>query len=181
MYYFRFEIPTNADGTRVSYSPGWHGTMPHCPKDVKVLLYNDKKGYGIAQTEDTFVPSEVKVIPEAEALALVKATKDEDGVYFGQKLADRWLPEALGVEMVDADDREQPDTTKATATAEKVITDSFLKFCPICHQIVARVLKYEDGACEVWQNGKCLIKGLKAVNLILSCPNGHKVKVILNG
>ena len=52
MYYFKFKIPTNADGSRVTYSPGYHGTMPHCPKNVIVHLYNDKEGYGIAATPD---------------------------------------------------------------------------------------------------------------------------------
>ncbi len=95
MYFFRFEIPTNADGSRVTYSPGWHGTLPHCPANVTVLLYNDKEGYGIAKTEDTFVPKEVTVITEEEALTLLATVKDEEQVYSGEKLADRWNPEAI--------------------------------------------------------------------------------------
>ncbi len=90
MYYFRFDIPKNEDGTRVTYSSGWHGIMPHCPKDVTVLLYNDKEGYGIAQTEDTFIPSEVTKITKTAADKLLATAKDEDGVYFGEKLANRW-------------------------------------------------------------------------------------------
>ena len=93
MYYFRFEIPTNADGSRVTYSPGWHGTMPKCPKDVKVLLYNDKEGYGIAQTEDKFIPKEVTILKEADALDIVNKAEDTEDIYFGEKLTDRWLPE----------------------------------------------------------------------------------------
>lgn len=92
MYYFRFEIPTNTDGSRVIYSPGYHGTIPHCPKDVKVLLYNDKEGYGIAQTEDKFIPKEVTVIEEAEALGTLTEfidTKEED-IYIGDKIVTRW-------------------------------------------------------------------------------------------
>lgn len=90
MYYFRFETPKNADGTRVSYSPGWHGTMPQCPKDVVVDLYNDKEGYGIAHTTDTFIPKEVKVIQKAEHTSILSGAKDEEGVYFGDKLKHRW-------------------------------------------------------------------------------------------
>lgn len=93
MYYFKFEIPKNADGSRVSYSPGWHGTMPKCPMKVTVLLYNDKEGFGIAQTEDTFVPPEVTVITKNEAEKILAEAKDEEGVYFGEKLANRWLLE----------------------------------------------------------------------------------------
>ena len=94
MYYFRFEIPKNAGGSRVSYSPGWHGTMPKCPRNVKALLYNDKEGWGIAQTEDTFVPKEVIIISSSEAGKILSLAIDEADVYFGQKLADRWLPKA---------------------------------------------------------------------------------------
>jgi len=95
MYYFKFEIPTNADGSRVTYSPGWHGTMPKCSKNVKVLLYNDKEGYGIAKTEDTFIPKEVEVITEKIALGIVAKATDEEGVFFGDKLVTRWDAEVL--------------------------------------------------------------------------------------
>lgn len=104
MYYFKFSIPQNADGSRVTYSPGYHGTMPKCPKAVTVLLYNDKEGYGIAKTEDTFKPKEVTALKEAAALALVSAAKDEPQVYFGEKLTDRWNPvveEVIPDESVD--------------------------------------------------------------------------------
>ena len=90
MTYFRFEIPTNADGSRVTYSPGYHGTMPHCPKDVNVLLYNDKEGYGIAQTEDTFIPPEVTKITKTLANDILTKAKDEEGVFIGEKLVHRW-------------------------------------------------------------------------------------------
>ena len=90
MYYFRFEIPTNEDGSRVSYSPGWHGTMPRCPKDVTVLLYNDKEGYGIAKTTDTFIPPGVTKLADNEAKKIVTEAKDEDGVFFGDELVHRW-------------------------------------------------------------------------------------------
>jgi len=95
MNYFRFKIPTNEDGSRVSYSPNWHGTMPKTPKNVTVLLCNDKEGYGIAQTEDTFIPPEVLQITELTAKDILAKAKDEDGVYFGKKLTNRWLTEVL--------------------------------------------------------------------------------------
>ena len=93
MYYFKFEIPRNADGTRVMYSPGWHGIMPKCPKNVTVLLYNDKEGYGIAQTDDKLIQKEVIPIDESEALGTlteVALAKDDAEVYFGDKLDSRW-------------------------------------------------------------------------------------------
>ena len=94
--YFKFDIPTNADGSRVSYSPGWHGTMPKCPQNVVVDLYNDKEGYGIAHTTDTFMPKKVLVTSRvsndkvlADAVS-AEAVKPQDGVYFGDKLKHRW-------------------------------------------------------------------------------------------
>ena len=97
MYYFKFDIPTNSDGSRITYSPTWHGTMPECPKDVTVLLYNDKEGYGIAQTEDIFVPKEITVIEEAEVLGILTKFMDtkEEEIYMGDKLLTRWDVEVL--------------------------------------------------------------------------------------
>ena len=95
MYYFRFEIPKTADGARVSYSPGWHGTMPKCPQNVVVDLYDDNEGYGVAHTEDTFVPKEVQALKEADAKAVLAKIVDKEGVYYGEKIAKRWLPEAV--------------------------------------------------------------------------------------
>lgn len=90
MKWFRFEIPTNADGTRVSYSPGWHGVSDKCPQKVTVVLYNDKEGYGIAQTEDTFIPKESTSITKTVFDSTLALAKDEDGIYFGDKLVHRW-------------------------------------------------------------------------------------------
>ena len=94
MYYFKFPIGKNEDGSRISYSPGWHGEMLMCPRNVTVLLYNDKEGYGIAQADDKFIPPEVKVIEEAEALGTlttVALLKDTTDIYFGKEIDTRWL------------------------------------------------------------------------------------------
>ncbi len=88
MNYFRFEIPADANGTRITYSLGWHGTMPKCPKGVEVLLYNDRDGYGIAQTKDNFKPKEVTFIREEEALGALTEfmdTEDEE-IYIGDRV-----------------------------------------------------------------------------------------------
>ena len=155
MYYFRFEIPTNADGTRATYSPGWHGTMPKCPKNVTVTLYNDKEGYGIAETEDTKLPKEVTAIEDKEVFSLLSTTKDEDGVYFGQKLKDRWNPEVLIEDKPVEEVRE--DTLLDTSTATKKAI-----FCPICHQFI------------MWLPSNIIAKTIQ-----LTCPIGHRV--VLNG
>ena len=91
MYFFKFKIGKNSDGSRISYSPGWFGEMNMCPRNVKVLLYNDKEGYGIAQADDKFIPPEVKVIDEAEATKILSNIKSEPGVFIGIHIAARWL------------------------------------------------------------------------------------------
>ena len=71
MYYFKFPIPTNEDGSVVTYSPNYYGTMSESLKDVTVLLYNDVDGYGVARTKDSFVPKGVTVITEKEVNVLL--------------------------------------------------------------------------------------------------------------
>ena len=98
MYHFRFEIPRNADGSIATYPEGWHGTMDKCPRDVKVLLYDDNAGFGIAQTEDTFMPPEVKEITEAQAKKALTSTKDGLGVFKGDLVAKRFVDRELDME-----------------------------------------------------------------------------------
>ncbi len=84
MYYFKFEIPAG-----IRYSQGWHGTMPKACKNVTVLIYNDREGWGLARTDDTFVPPEVVVTSPADADKLLSEIKDEPKVYSGTKLTAR--------------------------------------------------------------------------------------------
>lgn len=80
MYYFKFEIPLNEDGTRISYCKGWHGTCK-CPKNVTVLLYNDEEGYGIAKAEDEYIPKEVIEIKESEAFEIIDKVQPSLQIY----------------------------------------------------------------------------------------------------
>jgi len=146
--YFKFDIP---DG--VSYSPGWHGTMDKCPKKVTVLLYNDKEGFGIAKANDSFKPDEVEVLTKTVAMKIVDAAKDEEGVYFGEKLDNKWNPEVLIEDVV-----QEPD--EGISPAEPVTQKAI--FCPICHKFIMR-----------------LPETIVAGRLNLTCPDGHKV--VLNG
>ena len=82
------------DGSCVTYSHGWCGTHDKCALNEKGLLYNNTEGYGIGQAEGDFVPKEVIVISSSEAGKILSLAIDEDEVYFGQKLADRWLLKA---------------------------------------------------------------------------------------
>lgn len=112
MFYFKFLIPTNEDGTTVSYSQGWCGTRPKCAQNEQGIYYNDNERWGIGQAEGDFVPPDVQVITEKEAVSLMfgsqmskesaniqdaisvisrKEKSVPEGVYYGQKLADRWI------------------------------------------------------------------------------------------
>ncbi len=185
MYYFRFEIPLElrgdiTKGKLPGYSPDWHGTMPKCPKNVEVLLYNDRDGYGIAKTDDKFIPPEVEALKEDNAVKLLlrmEQDPDADNIFMGEKLAHRWDDKP-----VEEPVENQPDPEpKVATTSEKQVLDSYVKFCPVCHQIVARLVKFADGTLEVWQNGRAVLSGVKAATLILGCPAGHKVKVVSDG
>ena len=85
--YFKFTIPKNKDGTPVSYSYGWHGTMPHCPNgEVVIDLYDDKAGYGVAheitKTEKPFTPKEIQLLPDKEKdTELVKVARPAKEIY----------------------------------------------------------------------------------------------------
>ena len=173
-YHFRFQIPQNADGSRVSYSPDWHGTMPKCQQATTVLLYNDKEGWGIARTDDSFIPPEVKVITEAEATKVLSEAKDVEDVWFGVKLADRWLPEAETEDIADTE-----ETLTAETAPPRVAVDTFYKTCPTCHKVVACIVRYDDKSVKIVQEGKVIVSGLIAKQINLVCPDGHKVKVIL--
>lgn len=115
MYYFKFLIPKQDGDRTVAYSPNWFGTMPRCPRDVTVLMLNDKEGYGIAKSNDTFVPPEVEVITAGVANselgkciakeASIKGKPDfltdltMDGkpksIWWGANLTHRWDEEVL--------------------------------------------------------------------------------------
>ena len=103
MKYFKFLIPTMPDGSRILYSPGWHGTTPKACKDVEVLLYNDKEGYGIARTKDLVLSKEFEVLEEAEALGELSKLMDskDEAVFMGDRLYSKWVnlqPRELSVE-----------------------------------------------------------------------------------
>jgi len=151
MAYFRFEIPKEL--CNGGYSPGWHGTMPHCPSDVEVLLYNDKEGYGIAKTPDKSLPKEVKEVTEKDAVALIESSKGEK-VWKGKAVLERvgWLPEAEVKE--DEVDAKTAELTRQPVVAQKA------QFCPICHKFLT-----------------FLPESLKASKIIMVCDSGHKVAV----
>ena len=98
MYYYTIEIPRHApdkehpEGRIATYTPNWFGVMRKCPKNVKVKIFNDKDGWLLAQVDDTFIPKEVKVITEAEALNLMSKTQQAENVFVGEaKIAERWV------------------------------------------------------------------------------------------
>ncbi len=91
MYYYTIKIPRHENGDIAVYPPNWSGVMSHCPKNVTVKIFNDKEGWLLAQVDDTFIPPEVKVISEPEALDLMSKTEQASNVFVGEtKIAERW-------------------------------------------------------------------------------------------
>jgi len=91
MYYYTIEIPRHTDGRIATYSEKWSGVMSYCPQRVTVKIFNDKGGWLLAQVDDDFVPPEVKVISEAEALDLMSRTQQETNVFVGEaRITERW-------------------------------------------------------------------------------------------
>jgi len=196
VYYFKAPIPVNTDGSRATYSPTWHGVMDRCPRDVTVLLYNDKAGYLVAKSEDTFVPKEVEVIDDKTAQALASESMDKleagsEQVYFDKTLLpegyewiandieSRWLPKT---ELIDWQpclemDEKLRDSEVTAYIPDKSTVKSQLAYCPICHKLSAFVTKKADGSVSVIQNGQTLINGIRCKNIVVACPAGHKVKV----
>ena len=72
----------------IAYSPNWYGTLNYAPP-ATVLLYDDNQGYCIGYMEST-LPEGVQALTESEALAIVASAEDIEGVWFGEKLANRW-------------------------------------------------------------------------------------------
>lgn len=110
---FKFEIPKNADGSAISYSPGWFGTMTKCPKNVTVLMYNDVDGFGIAETTDTFTPPEVIVLSDADAQKELDKPKKK-GVYTGADVSKKW-------EIEEAEKKAKEDADKLVADAAAAV------------------------------------------------------------
>lgn len=117
-YFYTIEIPRHDNGDIATYPPNWFGVMGKCPQNVSVKIFNDKEGWLLAQCDDTFVPPEVKVISEAEALDLMSRTLQSATVFVGeQKIAERWTK--LEAERL-AEQKTQQDALFAQAV-EKVL------------------------------------------------------------
>ncbi|MFA4973648.1 MAG: hypothetical protein WC683_13640 [bacterium] len=178
MNYFRFEIPKG-----LRYSPGWFGTMPKCPRNVVVDLYNEGAGYGLAHTSDV-LPKEVTALTEKNALALLATVQDGEGVWFGQKLADRDWGAELKVEM-PVSNPSTPETAVEPAvrdtTVERKVVNVDHHFCSVCHIRVCDVFHMDDGTVKVLRNGNPLIQGLIAKAINFTCDKGHEVRVAMNG
>ena len=153
--YFRFDIPL---GCR--YSPGWCGVMDRVPKDPVVVLYNDKAGYGIAYTTDTFFPKEATLVTKEASDSTLASAKEEAGTYYGSKLDDRWLPEVRIEEFkVTVDEK----GTASIFTSEK--SEDFYRGVVVKKGIVCP----KCGAFLEWYMLDTL-----SIRIIHVCPFGHR-------
>jgi hypothetical protein len=158
--YFRFDIPK---GTK--YSPGWHGYGTQCPKNVTIVLYNEAENYGIAYTTDTFRMLSTAIITnQSTADLLLSSVRDGDGIYYGQKLADRWLPEIrIETEQYSKDLTKEslikvdPSQINITINAQDIINKKVVK-CPVCGEYI----------CDYYD-------GLEKTRQIIYCSKGHRI------
>jgi hypothetical protein len=177
MKYFKFNIPTMPDGSAVSYSKDWCGTRGRAMKNEQGLLYNDRELWGIGTTDSENMASDVEELTEQEASAMIEAADDSDEMVFkGQKLADRWLLEAQTEDIPDT-----KETLAEASTATKTSVDTMLKTCPVCHKNVAWLVKYSDNSVKIVQDGRTLIDGVICKEIAITCPDGHRVRVVCNG
>lgn len=157
--YFRFVIPTNADGTRASYSPNYYGQSAKSPNNVTVVYQNDKEGYGYAYTTDNFIPKESTSVTQSTADSVVSAARDTAGIYFGTKMVDRYLPE-IKIESKDVTVKEGVVTLYDKAKVDEPtgqIEQRKAIYCPICGEFMGWA---EDKTTDSRQ--------------ILVCPKGHR-------
>jgi hypothetical protein len=157
--YFRFEIPTNADGTTVSYSPDFYGRYDKTPRDVTVLYQNDKERYGYAYTEDKWIPKGSVSVTQTVADSAVSAARDTAGVYFGSKMVDRYLPE-VKIESKEVTVKEGVatlyDKSKSLETVGQIEQKKAV-YCPICGEFI------------MWS-----YDSLTTSRQILTCSKGHR-------
>ena len=199
MFYFKFPIPTNKDGSVVTYSQGWCGTRDRCAKNEKGLLYNDKELWGIGQAEGSFIPPDVEVIDARKAAELLLnkkiigdvAIKDGqvlisgkaqelpdlgDGVYSGDKLKNR---EANAIKAEE--DRRVIEQAEAILNNEPIKEPYTTRYvsCPTCHTTFAILKVYDDSSVSVFSlsQGKEIIPRIKCATLNITCDSGHKVTV----
>ena len=88
-----------------SYSENWYGTLDLAPNAV-IEFYDDNNNFCIGYVESTesmeilnTYESITEYLTEAEALAEISTLSvEDDNVWFGTRLADRWMPEEIPVE-----------------------------------------------------------------------------------
>ena len=156
MYFFRFVIPKMEDGTPVTYSPGYAGRMVQCPNRIVVDLYNDKEGFGIAHTDDTYIPPEVEVIKEEDALAIIqKAISGIVGDNPSVFISNDFALKANFVLAPEIDIAHRWD-----AKRDAVDSNPKVLICPKCHKSFFLPIR-----------GKIMFK-----RLFINCPSGHKLE-----
>ena len=192
--YFKCSYPPG-----IAYSPTWYGTLNWVPP-ATVLLYNDEEGWCIGYMDSplplTTVGGErMVVITEQEARAILQKAQVEERlpdtvkeddilehrtnrkVWHSDFLTHRWdEPKEVERAQVPLDEVAPEDIPAIPSPLKSVV----VKYCPTCHKQVVRIFHYEDDTIAVERYGKAVLKGIKARNLNLWCPDEHKVKVTLD-
>jgi len=160
--YFKFDIPIGCH-----YSPGWFGVMDKCPKDVVVLYYNDKAGYGYAYTytPSTSLSKLAVVTPQSTVDSVLVAAKDEKDIYYGEKIYNRWLPEIKIEEFkVYIDEKGLATIIDGSKPTEELYGKVEVKKAVVCPTCGSFIFWYYDGVLDR--------------STVITCPLGHKLITI---
>jgi hypothetical protein len=175
-----------------AYAPGWHG-LTVVPGAV-VLMYDDDKQVGVGFTLST-LPSGVKSLTEEKAVAKIPpndkielAHDTFEGVWTidgPNRIADKWAEVGIPIEQIPDEDAKHKEAMSLSSNAtvdigKRKAVNYQTAFCPICHQVVGQVNTLDDGSNQICSGGKVKLQGVKCNNLVLTCKNGHKVRISKN-
>ncbi len=159
------------------------------PDDVEVLtkeevikLVKEKEWIGIQLDDGTPIDMELSNLDVTiKDGAIVFTTNGEpksidlgESVFCGQKLVDRYLPQA---EVSNANPDATGEEIKPVEQPD-VVSVSYVS-CPICHRVVYILKRYTDRSMSLFSldTGKVFIQGIIAKSLNTTCPVGHKISI----
>jgi hypothetical protein len=184
-----FEFDWNGRPKGFAYPPGWHGYI--VVPGAMVLMYDDDKQFGLGFTLSNLPPT-VKAVSEEEVVKRIPMQdkiKLADDPFEGiwtidgpNRIADKWAEVGIPPEQVPGEEGRYlasmaSSENSALHDAKNKVSDYKTTFCPICHQVVGQVNTLADGTLQVAQSGKVKLQGVKCNNLVLTCKNGHKVRI----
>ena len=178
MIYFKAQLPKE-----LGYSPGHIGDC-YMPKNPKVLFYNEQSGIVVAScdTKPEELDPNLTPIAEDEVMGLLEEARgieDQAGIFEGDTLHDKWLPEAVGIERVPVELEKAEEGEGEPAPVMEVV-DSRAIFCNICHKMLGYQVDYANGTHSL-KIGGSTIQGIPAGQKINAPCVGHTAKITVRG